>query len=556
MHSMRSYLFIFLTAVFIYQPSFGEGPALCSAVFDLSAPSKVDLALLFLKEDPGLDASRRFGNSSSDEVMVAKHYSGQDHRRLNSIAWNKDYLDPLAPHVGRLHNYVAGGRHEKITTFAGATFSPELMARMVPGESYRPGYFFSTSNKKIVANSFMTQWGNFKSLDHIKVMFEIEGVSGRSLSEISRYSYEVEILYPPDVHFRVKSIEAAPEVVITKDGGRELVPERRFKSVVIKLEEVLEMPPRLENPVPVDRKISLLQKWKALFLRKTQPTLPEATAADLLRMQSRARYEAEVQKQNENPLSVYPEKGIQAYSEALKFVHTAAQNKQTLNIDLFKTIHKHALKGHIFEGYYRRRVRDMYNKNQISEREAAERIADISKYIDAQNELLPGTFREQALDNFVMTGLRTDEKGNYYYTKEDLYAVSINPYFRLEMGSVRESAPGRYEANVLLMPVEKVEAQVRTVLQKAREELDYAKNDYEYMMAVLKLQQALISIHPFQDGNGRTVKLLSDFLYLQRGIAPPLHPITNDYSLTLGELYRETVQEMKAYKNYMSRQTP
>jgi fido (protein-threonine AMPylation protein) len=238
-----------------------------------------------------------------------------------------------------------------------------------------------------------------------------------------------------------------------------------------------------------------------------------------------------------------------------------------LSVDLLKQIHRLTLRNHFFEGYFRRRVRSEYLNGRLSIETAMQKFRELGKKkaSSSENMRLAGAFRSEAVDNLIMTGLHIDAEGKRYFTREDLYKISMNPYFAIDQKSVkalagtadvsalRDGNPSsggkteRFEAQVYFAPVEKIESLVHAAIEKARTEILQAQSEMEFTLAVLRLQSSLIAIHPFHDGNGRAIKLLMDYLYLQRGIAVPLHPITHDYTLAILELYEQTVAEMNVY---------
>ena len=77
--------------------------------------------------------------------------------------------------------------------------------------------------------------------------------------------------------------------------------------------------------------------------------------------------------------------------------------------------------------------------------------------------------------------------------------------------------------------------------------LKESNTDREYIKNVILLYKALISIHPFLDGNGRTIRLLCDALYLHRKLPVPLSIESMDYFTSSSELMEETIKKMKEF---------
>lgn len=513
-------LSIFLTLMSVFKPNLGfAGTVSCvQALSARSSPEPEHLNLLseFLREDPGFDLGERFFRYRAyvlEPEIIAKAYTSEHgHQKINNLVWEKAFANPQAPQVGKLIHFLAGGRHPLRISFAGATFSKLDFARIKKSEIYQPGYFFSTSLMERKASRFLEIHGKHHSPEtHVKIFFKVKGRSGRDMSIVSEYP-EAEILYPPDTQFKVGAIEFA--------GKHE-----RFNLFLVELEEQVAEPPRLKSHPVFDAK------------------------RDFLRLQPRDIFEAERRQGKPATPDNYPSTTLEAFQKATEFVYKVAHEKE-LSVDLLRQIHRLALENDNFPGYFRRRIRRDFLAGQMSREAAIEKLlSSAEKSREVANSLL-GVFRQEKVDNFVLTGLQIDSKGHRYFSEDDLWRLSMNPYFQIEQESLRPYATegsSFWEANVLFRPVDKIESEVTAAIQKSKAELEAAESDYEYVKAVLKLQQVLISIHPFQDGNGRAIKLLSDFLYLKRGIALPLHPNELDYTLSLNELYDQTVREMQAY---------
>lgn len=507
-----------MTAVFLFSPDATSAGPTCSSVFSENQGefSRLDILSEFLNEDPGTNFSKRFTVAKTEppQSNIAEYYTTEmGHPIINSIVWTKDYSNRKAKLVKDLSNYLAGGRHKQITTYAGTTFSKADFQRIQPLKKYSPQYFFSTSKDPSIANNFLENMGNHNSpSSHVKVYFEITGKSGRDISKTSKYNEE-EILYPPDAEFIVSEIS----YLFRNANG--------FDTYRVYLKEEDLNPP------------------------KHTPHTTSITTRDLRRVESRKNYIEQKKNGNNNPLNIYPAEGIKSFENALVFVNQESKKNRDLSVELLKDIHRIALKDHFFEGYYRRRIRQEYLYGNISKQEALTQLANIHTQKDNTNQLLAGTFRNEKIDNYVMTGLDIDTNGHRSYTSSDLFSIATNPFFRIEAGSIKKNPKqfDKVDANVLFLPVEKIESTIKSLINQAREDLSLPQSDYEYTIKVLQLQQNLISIHPFHDGNGRAIKLLSDFLFLKRGLAPPLHANNDDYTLSINELYRQTVHEMNAY---------
>jgi len=68
------------------------------------------------------------------------------------------------------------------------------------------------------------------------------------------------------------------------------------------------------------------------------------------------------------------------------------------------------------------------------------------------------------------------------------------------------------------------------------------------MRAALILHRDLIMIHPFLDGNGRTLRLFMDMILAKRNLPLPLNPFEKEYSSSIEDILKQTAAEMNKWQ--------
>lgn len=459
------------------------------------------------------EPSSQFSIAGSNKAV--EYYTSEfGHRKINSSIWQFDAKSDINNQIQLLYNYLADGNIKTTLSFAGATIPKKILEKFINEKKLEPGYFFSTSTEAHVAEEFMANFGNHHPpSDYVKVLYHVQGSNGRNISNLSIFN-ESEFLYLPDTDFTIVKIE--PRSGLNQNG---------YQMYDIYLEEKLILP------------------------AKNQQRLEFQPERDLLKIQSLETYQKLKSTSPASTLDKYSKETKIDYQNAVEFVYNNYFILEP-NIQVLQKIHQLTTEHLYFEGIYRQLIRDDFLSGKITETEAIERLYNIQN-ADNIYKLKTTRFRSQWHESFIMNGLHYQQESNqWYFTKEELYQISINPFYNLKTPSIREVSPGKYTAIVLLPPGPKVASLVEDVFKNSMTAIQNAQNDKEYVLQVLKLQQALLSIHPFHDGNGRAIKLFSDLLYLKRGLSPILHPINDDYGLTLNKIYLRTVESMNLFQNF------
>jgi hypothetical protein len=139
----------------------------------------------------------------------------------------------------------------------------------------------STSTSKTIAKQYLGSPTNRQPVDAAKVLFQIEGISGRDISDLSAFNSEREVLFDKEAKF---------EVVDIKFFG----PLRGYDFYVVTLKEKIADPPRASYRL---------------------------SKVDLVRMQSRRTKQMFEDIEESDSLSLYSKSSVQDYQAALRFLH-------------------------------------------------------------------------------------------------------------------------------------------------------------------------------------------------------------------------------------------
>jgi hypothetical protein len=219
------------------------------------------------------------------------------------------------------------------------------------------------------------------------------------------------------------------------------------------------------------------------------------------------------------------------WRNALRYVEQNAEGRP-LNFDLLKDLHKLSCRNMTFKGYEGRRLLNKYKNKEISE-------ADFKKSLQAlynqgqvfsgqDHQALLGQVRNSELDNLSHQGSARDSNGQRYFTKKEFEAFKANRLVTLVKASYREELDGKIRAEFFYHRPRELEAVSSQIINEAILKIQKTKNLENQIAVALQLQKDLLSVHPFLDGNGRTVRLFMDLLYDRLGLPVPLRPNEND----------------------------
>ena len=236
---------------------------------------------------------------------------------------------------------------------------------------------------------------------------------------------------------------------------------------------------------------------------------------------------------------------------AMGFIGANAQGRP-LSSSLLKEVHQAAFEGLPFKGFEGRRIVNRFKRGEISEEEKKRLLkqAYAGKSVSGvDHKSLVGRYRSDPLDQILHRGSSFLTDGRRYFTAEELKQVRSNRWMTINESSVREFEPGKFFADTYFHDVKKIEQAVDQVMRETEFAFLRATTLEEKVAVIVHFQRELISIHPFLDGNGRTVRLLGDLMYVRIGLPPPYRPNEHDLEMTGEELMNYTRKNMAKYLN-------
>lgn len=243
----------------------------------------------------------------------------------------------------------------------------------------------------------------------------------------------------------------------------------------------------------------------------------------------------------------------QEYQDWRKAYETFVQagNQHEVSVETLQNIHRMAMKNAFFSGYERRRVRRDYRNGNLTQSSAIQKLLEVDQqksYTGTKSQTLAGKLREHVLDSFEYEGDHQTANLERYVSAEEIEGLLANPYFRLESDSLTKLDDTKYKARFHYVPPQFVQAETEKVIKNAAVRLRLAKDNESYVRAALILHRDLITIHPFLDGNGRTLRLFMDMILAKRNLPLPLTPFEKEYSSSIEDILKQTAAEMNKWQ--------
>ncbi len=313
------------------------------------------------------------------------------------------------------------------------------------------------------------------------------------------------------------------------------------------LEKLYAVPTR-ELPFDADFE-QIKASYRKLLSAKGNSGKPQIDARRLINAED---WPLAVASHSTKPWTYYGRNTMADWLNGLRFINRNADGTP-LSVDLLRKIHRTVSEHLPFHGFEGRRIRKLYDEGKISKdefkellRQAYKENKEVSGVSHAQ---FRGRFRTDDIDQISHNGSSVDANGSRFFTKRELNAIRGNSYMTVDERSVRQIGPDAFSAQAFYHNVHHVEAATRRIIDEATRNLAQAPSVETEIRIILQMQKDLMSIHPFLDGNGRSVRLMCDLLYQRIGLPPPLRPNEADLTLSIDEAYEYTRANMIDYIN-------
>jgi hypothetical protein len=256
------------------------------------------------------------------------------------------------------------------------------------------------------------------------------------------------------------------------------------------------------------------------------------------------------------PWTYYGRDSMKDWLDALRFVQQNAAGLP-VSLDLLQKLHRISARRLPFHGFEGRRIRKLFDEGKITREEFKRRLDRAyqknEEVSGVSHESLRGVMRTEQIDQIWHSGSSLSPEIGRYFTDSELAAIRSNPYMRVDEANMKQIAPGKWEGRAYYQDVDLVKDSVEKVLNRTVADLASAMSDETSLTIIIQMEKDLMSIHPFLDGNGRTIRLLGDLLRQREGLPPPLYPNESDLTMTSTEALAFHRRAMIDYLNEWSK---
>jgi hypothetical protein len=224
-----------------------------------------------------------------------------------------------------------------------------------------------------------------------------------------------------------------------------------------------------------------------------------------------------------------------------------------LTADNLRRIHKESTRNHFFTGYEIRALkRDLQSgliTREVFEAKRKSVLSEKANVTGKDHAELRGTFRSISPDeDIVDVGDVRTPSGERFHSIGYLERNRRNPLFVVHDDGPAESASDLRKGRIEYVRSSEVAGVVESVLSAAKRRLPTAQeSEFEAVVLYANLVHRLISIHPFRDGNGRTIKIFAEQVLRSTGLPFPSDPISTDAEMSLVEFVEAITDSMEAY---------
>lgn len=252
----------------------------------------------------------------------------------------------------------------------------------------------------------------------------------------------------------------------------------------------------------------------------------------------------------ESPWLVYGEETYKSWARGVEFIRSKVRGRK-FDLTLYNQLERVVMQGHYYHGFEIRRIQAAVQNGEITQKKAERLLKKIENgekvyFSDVDHSKLPARFRWDPLDEFRHNG-DSFYRGERYLTTEEIEAARENPLFRVEEKSLKSIGNGRYRGTIHYPHIADLKRLVEDSFEVVNTEIKEASSLESKVKAILKFRQKLMTIHRSLDGNGRTIRLLTDLLFLRTGLPPPALPDVYDLFASNEEVYKRNIEAMREY---------
>ena len=224
-----------------------------------------------------------------------------------------------------------------------------------------------------------------------------------------------------------------------------------------------------------------------------------------------------------------------------------------IDLELLQEIHRRAMRNHYFVGAVNRRIiaeaRALGLPEETFMPEVRRVIAEKTSPRFPDPSIFRGTLRSNAVDDLPHDGSLLLPGNQHRFSQEEYEAMLRNPYMYPDPRHppVFDAATRTVRARFRYVSPERVESSARAIFTQLNRSLNDATTTEDVILAVVRMNRQMLATHPFQDGNGRSIRLMSDLIFQRYGLPPPLYPNERDLEMTNSETVQFILRGMRDY---------
>jgi hypothetical protein len=345
----------------------------------------------------------------------------------------------------------------------------------------------------------------------------------------------------------------SPLVLAHEPGGQ------RYEGVCTSLAGLRDTLRGEENQSTSSRLEGLRREWAQLKQERADFLRPEIDLRRLLDPTDYFAHSASVRPTADSMMAIYGETVSRDWLETADWIQRN-HAQIPVNPSTLREIHRRACAHLLFSGYEGRRVLQEIRAGRLTREEAEGRLQAIRQGRPIQtidHQQLRGVYRSDPLDEVEHRGSLTESlqpsspgaspggvRESRTFSERELQGVRAIPWMRVEERSVRQNPNRTYTALTFYASPSQIEAAVAQVFSDYTRLVNHQSDPVNRLQAALDLQVALVGIHPFLDGNGRTIRLLLDLIYLKEGLPVPLEPFQEEFTLSRQERMEFVLRRM------------
>ena len=248
----------------------------------------------------------------------------------------------------------------------------------------------------------------------------------------------------------------------------------------------------------------------------------------------------------------YGETTAEDWMNTARWIASGA-DERAIDLELLQEIHRRAMKNHFFVGAENRRIIADAKSRGIPKDEFLKDTRFVMRekktVMGLDHSLFRGTLRSTPVDDLPLDGSLQLPGNQRAFSREEYEAMKKNPYMIPDPDHPPVFSPdgSTVRARFRYIPPQRVEAATREILARLNQDLRNAKTTEDIILAVVRMNRAMLAAHPFQDGNGRSIRLLSDLVFQRYGLPPPLYPNERDLEMTDSEAVQFILNGMNDY---------